>query len=69
MAINILQLAEMLADDSNYRRDAMIKLAPFVANVLSLPLATFKSAWCAGVVPRPFSIALMFLILISQSTC
>lgn len=48
MAINALQLTELLADDSNYRRDAMIKLAPTIAGVLLLPLANFKSTWCAG---------------------
>eukprot|EP00884_Botryococcus_braunii_P008267 jgi/Botrbrau1/17441/Bobra.0054s0030.2 len=48
MAINALQLIELLADDSNYRRDAMLKLAPNIADVLLLPMANFKSTWCAG---------------------
>jgi hypothetical protein len=48
MAINALQLTELLADDSNYRRDAMLELAPKIADVLLLPMANFKSTWCAG---------------------
>ena len=48
MAVNALQVLEVLADDSNFRGMAMQLAAAPAAAALTLPPAAFVSAWCAG---------------------
>ena len=48
MHINALHLAELLADDSNFRQQAMERLACPLAHVLCLPPQDFASAWASG---------------------
>lgn len=48
LAVCALQVLEVLADDSNFRRDAMHAIAGPAAIMLTMPPADFESAWCAG---------------------
>ena len=48
VAVNALQVLEVLADDSNFRGMAMQLAAAPAAAALTLPPAAFASAWCAG---------------------
>jgi hypothetical protein len=48
LAVNALQVLEVLADDSNFRRMAMQSIAPAAAAILSAPAPDFASSWCAG---------------------
>ncbi|EIE21981.1 hypothetical protein COCSUDRAFT_66773 [Coccomyxa subellipsoidea C-169] len=48
LAVNVLQVLEVLADDSNFRRMAMRCVAGPAAAMLTMPPADFESAWCAG---------------------
>lgn len=50
LAVNALQVLEVLADDSNFRRMAMQSVAAPAAAMLCLPTENFESAWCAGAV-------------------
>ncbi len=43
-----VQVLEVLADDSNFRRMAMRCVAGPAAAMLTMPPAEFESAWCAG---------------------
>ena len=47
------QVLEVLADDSNFRGDAMRIIAGPAAAALSLPRRAFEAAWCAGEYPLP----------------
>jgi hypothetical protein len=51
LAVNALQVLEVLADDSNFRRMAMQSVAGPAASMLSLPQPEFEAAWCAGAFP------------------
>ncbi len=53
LAVAALQVLEVLADDSNFRRMAMRAVAASAAIMLTTPPADFESAWCAGVLPAP----------------
>ncbi|CAL8471502.1 g11044 [Coccomyxa elongata] len=48
LAVAALQVLEVLADDSNFRRMAMRAVAASAAIMLTTPPADFESAWCAG---------------------
>jgi hypothetical protein len=53
LAVNALQVLEVLADDSNFRRMAMRAVAGPAAAMLTMPASDFESAWCAGARPYP----------------
>lgn len=53
LAVNALQVLEVLADDSNFRRMAMRAVAGPAAAMLTMPASDFESAWCAGAWPYP----------------
>lgn len=48
MHLNALHLAEVFADDSNFRQQAMERLAAPLAQVLCLASQDFASAWLSG---------------------
>lgn len=48
MQLNSLHVAEVLSDDSNFRKRAMDKLAGPLAHVLLQTPQDFASAWLAG---------------------
>ena len=49
MHLNSLHVAEVLSDDSNFRKRAMDKLAGPLAHVLLQTPQDFAAAWLAGV--------------------
>lgn len=51
MHLNSLHVAEVLSDDSNFRRRAMDKLAGPLAHVLLQTPQDFAAAWLAGLCP------------------
>ena len=51
MHLNSLHVAEVLSDDSNFRKRAMDKLAGPLAHVLLQTPQDFAAAWLAGLCP------------------